>query len=419
MPFKLAIRPLISTESEEPFESSYHQEVVTIGRGEFNDLRLRDKRKLVSSRHAEIHERGTKFFLVDVGSKNGTQLNKQELISGKEYSLGQEDEISIGDFIVQFYPVVAEKEHSNSEWKDSSTFVSDITHEIRELLENINRVYSENIHEDAEMRKSLLEITLSDALKGMNQGTVERMIDLVEARYPEPEYQQKRILKSPPREEVQASAQESEVHRVAYQGVLDIARTYLNDLDSLKDSEKLADFIRRIDTTLKVVLGSLVAALKGRRQFEEEFDVRATQILAWKPNPIKLAGEDHEIGNYLFDAENKKESAEEVAADLREVFTDLALHQMGLMAGLKECIRGLLDELDPEQLEARSRAGFLKDSSLKRLFAFSPVVVWSAWNRFREKHKELLEEEVRTFEKVLFPRFAKGYLSVQKKKRTH
>lgn len=48
-------------------------EVVTIGRGDENDITLDDRE--VSRRHAQIRNDGTRFVLVDLGSKNGTRLN--------------------------------------------------------------------------------------------------------------------------------------------------------------------------------------------------------------------------------------------------------------------------------------------------------------------------------------------------------
>jgi predicted component of type VI protein secretion system len=101
-----------------------------------------------------------------------------------------------------------------------------------------------------------------------------------------------------------------------------------------------------------------------------------------------------------------------VVKDLESVFQDLALHQMGLMAGLRACLRGILSELDPDSIEkaAKEERGKL------------PGLPWTlsaeAWNRFKEKHRELSEEEVKVFERILAPHFASGYLSIQKGKKT-
>ena len=69
---------------------------VTIGRAAQNDIILYNK--LVSKDHAylEIPEKGGNCSLVDVGSKNGTLLNGEEVTPNKTYPLRDGDEISFG-----------------------------------------------------------------------------------------------------------------------------------------------------------------------------------------------------------------------------------------------------------------------------------------------------------------------------------
>ena len=69
---------------------------VTIGRAAQNDIILYNK--MVSKDHAylEIPEKGGNCSLVDVGSKNGTLLNGDEVTPNKTYPLRDGDEISFG-----------------------------------------------------------------------------------------------------------------------------------------------------------------------------------------------------------------------------------------------------------------------------------------------------------------------------------
>jgi predicted component of type VI protein secretion system len=41
-----------------------------------------------------------------------------------------------------------------------------------------------------------------------------------------------------------------------------------------------------------------------------------------------------------------------------------------------------------------------------------------AWSAFKNKHQQFSEEEVRLFETILAPYFVRGYLAVQKTKRS-
>jgi hypothetical protein len=69
---------------------------VSIGRAAQNDIILYNK--MVSKAHAylEIPEQGGNCSLVDVGSKNGTLLNGEEMTPHKVYPLRDGDEISFG-----------------------------------------------------------------------------------------------------------------------------------------------------------------------------------------------------------------------------------------------------------------------------------------------------------------------------------
>ena len=86
------------------------------------------------------------------------------------------------------------------------------------------------------------------------------------------------------------------------------------------------------------------------------------------------------------------------------------------MAGFRECVRGLLKELDPATLSKPGRG----DKSVKGMGLLAGGALRSdaaSWHRFLEKHRQLTEEEVRVFEQILAPHFAKGYLSVQKSRK--
>ena len=169
----------------------------------------------------------------------------------------------------------------------------------------------------------------------------------------------------------------------------------------------------QLTRVLQAVCAGLADAVRGRREFQKEFEVEATRILAWKPNPIKHAENAAEIATILLDPTSSGLSDVEAIESLKEVFQDLTLHQLGLMAGFRECIRGLLNELDPELLE-KSQPSESKGKGIGLLSSKSIRSEAAAWRRYREKYRQLAEEEVKVFERILAPHFAKAYLSVQK-----
>jgi adenylate cyclase len=68
------------------------REKVAIGRHPAQDIQLLDR--VVSKEHAVIERRNGEFFLVDVGSRNGTYVNGHQI--GKPHQLEDGDEITIG-----------------------------------------------------------------------------------------------------------------------------------------------------------------------------------------------------------------------------------------------------------------------------------------------------------------------------------
>jgi pSer/pThr/pTyr-binding forkhead associated (FHA) protein len=74
------------------------KDVTTAGRHPESDIFLDDV--TVSRRHAEFQRRDGKFFVRDVGSLNGTYVNRQRV---EEAELANGDELQIGKFKLTFF----------------------------------------------------------------------------------------------------------------------------------------------------------------------------------------------------------------------------------------------------------------------------------------------------------------------------
>jgi pSer/pThr/pTyr-binding forkhead associated (FHA) protein len=72
--------------------------VITAGRDTRSDIFLDDV--TVSRRHAEIYRRGPKYFVRDVGSLNGTYVNRKQV---DDVELHDGDELQIGMFKLAFF----------------------------------------------------------------------------------------------------------------------------------------------------------------------------------------------------------------------------------------------------------------------------------------------------------------------------
>lgn len=68
-----------------------------IGRAANSNLHIDDRR--LSRQHAEIICEAERYFLVDLGSRNGTRVNGKPLVEGERQPLKDQDEIQIGPLL--------------------------------------------------------------------------------------------------------------------------------------------------------------------------------------------------------------------------------------------------------------------------------------------------------------------------------
>ena len=210
MSFKLMLRSAYDKLDSPVSERSFNKDIVSIGRRDFNDLQLQDQRRLISSRHAEIRKKGNNFMVVDVGSKNGTQLNGQRIDVGKEYPLKQGDQINIGDFLIEFMPIISILPEGEKVQKglDSTTITSDVTEEVQELIAKLKYIYADHLNETNEERKTLMLEIIRKAIEGKDEEDSRRIIDLIKSQFPEKEYQQRRVLQSQSEQIMECKTQE-------------------------------------------------------------------------------------------------------------------------------------------------------------------------------------------------------------------
>ena len=423
MPFTLIIRSRRDQEGAQVSERVFDQPVVTIGRAATADLVLKDPRRMVSSRHGEIRRSGSSWVLVDLGSTNGTELNEVRVTARNEYGLKDGDRIRLGDFLLTFMAVVPPEEIcSASQPIDVHHGQSISGDEIQALRYLLRRAYADAASLSAESRHEYMQKLLRQTVGHLDRHALRARLDLLKRNLSDapdsvgPGRLSQPVAPAPP----SIPAPRREKGNLVASDFSGLAQAFLGDLDQPLSREELDQVVCRIEQVLHVVFAGLADAIKGRREFQREFEVEATRILDWTPNPIKHAETAAEIASLLLDPRSDSRSQglpeEQAKAYLQEVFQDLTLHQLGLMAGFRECVRGLLKEFDPVLL-TKGEKERSTGKGLGLLGGKSVRTDAAAWQRFLEKYRQLTEEEVRVFEQILAPHFAKGYLSIQKTRR--
>lgn len=384
-------------------EREYAQERITIGRGSANDVVLKDPARVVSTKHAEIRASKNGWLVFDVGSTNGTSVNGQRILPKEEHVLHHGDRITVGPFQLVFEcsgtdQATAAPSAPRDVVSQHNALGDDDPERILYLL---RRAYAETASTSStELDAALAEMLRSALGSGDAQkarATVRNVKSAVQSSLQR-------------RDAASAAAETPSIQRSAS------SPPSVPETPPRRSAVIPDDVDKQVGLILRTVFGGLADAVRGRREFQKEFEVEATRILGGPRNPIKYAESADEIGAMLLHPESVGLTGEQVAAGLGDVFQDLTLHQLGLLAGFRECIRGLLKELDPEVIGKPQKG----ESPKKRIGLLSGGDVRAdaaAWQRYVEKHRELTEEEVKVFERILAPQFAKGYLSVHKSRR--
>jgi len=172
----------------------------------------------------------------------------------------------------------------------------------------------------------------------------------------------------------------------------------------------------RLARVVPLLIDGLAALLAGRREFEVAYDASATRYHGLGANQVKLRATGQEAGGvatYLLDPEAGA-SHEEAEQALKEATEDCLRHQLGLLHGLKRCVREALKEVDPARVEAEAQGKEVKVGPLSIPVRSIPGKQ-SAWRVYMEKYACLVEMDEATFNRLLRPVLARGWLEMQQR----
>ena len=170
-------------------------------------------------------------------------------------------------------------------------------------------------------------------------------------------------------------------------------RSYLSDNRGLQTEADMQRFLEHLAELLETFARAFIELRQGHDQFGQQMAVPVTN----DQNPLTRMRSTRELLRYLLDFK-VGESANRVQ-ELMGGFVDVMIHQIALLNGMREGVKGLLQRLDPESLG-------------KGIGGVWPFNLTKKWEKYTEQHRAFLEEE-RELTAVLFgPEFAKAYLAI-------
>jgi len=378
-----------------PTESVFPGDVVTVGRIQGNDVILPDPDKRISGRHARLEKRDGAWTLTDVGSTNGTYLNDKKIEAKKPHPLKSGDKISMGLFSLR---VLIEIEGDFG----ATMKAVDPVQAGGSLAEEAAIEYARRAGESPEARAAGLRAAIKAGLAGMPPEQARAALAQVRARFEADDAGT--MVRKKPDAAVEAKKPEG-LSDAGYKALQDLSAHYLGDA-KFESADQIQKFCKLVEQSVDVTLEWVSNCLKGRREFENQFNADLTLVFAKGGNPIKSAGSPKEIGRWLLDFRAKRD-LEQTKTQLDNAFKDLTMHQLGLLAGVQECLKALLGRIEPKVIEQEALAQAKGFSGMMAKLN----VAKKAWETYTEKHKEMFEENSKLFNELIYPNIRKGYLA--------
>jgi predicted component of type VI protein secretion system len=169
----------------------------------------------------------------------------------------------------------------------------------------------------------------------------------------------------------------------------------------LRLSELTPSTMQLLGVLLRESMGGAVALLVARAGLKREMRAELTMIVSRENNPLKFSPSAEVALQHLLGPSTPGFMAPGEA--VRDAFNDLRAHQLGVMAGMRAALEGVLQRFDPQQLEAKlaDRSGI---SSL-----IPGVRKARLWESFQELFAQLQSEAQDDFDELFGKAFLRAY----------
>jgi type VI secretion system protein ImpI len=353
---------------------------VGFGRAQDNDFPIPDPEKKVSTRHGRIECRPDgRLCAVDAGSLNGTFRAGVPVDGVDGVVIASGDVLQVGDFdvTVELLPEVVVPEEL-----DATMSVFDPEQRSALALQRLEKVFGEALADLPQIRAERLQAEVRRAVADLPPQHAQAVLESLARRVADPD-------------EPRPAGELSQVCLEAMRG---LAATLVpgSELRSPADAKRFAVLLQQVVVSALAWLGR---SLRSRGVFAQEFGAEVTAMFQRTENPLKgLDGP--ELTAYLLDW-TQNTSPEVRKHYLDAVLSDLAEHQMGLLAGVREAVGNVVAQLAPAKvmaLAASDRGWSLASKSAR------------AWETYEQLYAELFAERGKLFDEVISPAIQQGYL---------
>jgi len=338
-----------------------------IGRAEDCDWVIPDRKRVLSGRHAEVSYRDGAFFLTDTSS-NGIQLKDSgaSLRKGEPQRIEHGSLYCFGDFEIRARliqdPALFAGDTGRAQ-PAGSIIPDDAFLDLDPLtaLDQQERVYAEVDDLTAILRPHKAQAQQRDYAQ-----IDEENLLLPQLVAPTPAPQPKRApepVRLPPS---------------FWEKFGEALGVKLDDLDD-DGREALALHAAKL---LKQSVGSLQQSLRTRSELKNELRLALTTVQSAGNNPLKHSADSSEALTALL--RGGKPGALSAEQSIGRGFRDLQAHQVALLAASRAAVKGMFEQLSPEQLSLR-----FEREGRKPLLA----IAGSRWRAYSRLHALLTQND--------------------------
>lgn len=362
-------------------EENYSQSSITIGRDESNSIVLEDKGKSVSRKHAEIRLDEGIYFIVDLGSRNGTYINTCKLTPETPYALEHGSEVSIGDYRIIISMKIIKQKEVDSEIvdhrRDATVFLSNPFFEEAEGFASILDILRKKYEmEDPQIRKEYVLQAFEQTVKSQEDKEIVLLLGSILCATGEREFQ------------------------------------YSYPQQTLQGVDQSLEYSKSIGTVVEMFLGILIKMLQFISQFHTEF-IGMTRIDTDESLHTKTV---NDLKEYFFSPELSAEIFQKRLEQLSYKLDEINVHQVALLNGYRSSIREgveeILREVNPAIIKNHITKNKITIGPINIPVAFIPLYTeMKTLKELQTKHYELSVEDRGVIERKHFrPAFSKRYL---------
>lgn len=352
-----------------------------IGRAEDCDWVIPDRKRVLSSRHAEVSYRDGAFYLTDTSS-NGIQLKDTgaSLDKGRAQRIEHGSVYCLGDFEIRARLIQdpASFEGDIGRPQPAGSIIPDDAFLDLDPLTALDQ--QERVYAEVDDLTAVLAPARAQAQQRDYAQIDEENLQIPELVMPTAAAQPKAALE-PERLPPNFWARFGEALGVS-----------LDDLDE----EACQALALKAASLLKQSVGGLQQALRTRGELKNEMRLSLTTVQSAGNNPLKHSIDSGEALTLLLRSGKAGQLPSEQAVG--RAFRDLQAHQVAMLAASRATVKGMLEQLSPDQLALR----FEQDNK--------PIIATagSRWRAYKRLHLAMQRDD--DWSERLFARdFAQAY----------